>query len=388
MIEILEPYLNQQWLVYLLPVFTFILGYSIARRRIKRQKKKLRFSNDYFQGLNYLLNDQQDKALDIFIELVETDWETIDTSLALGAIFRRKGEIDKSIKLHQNLLARPSLPAEYKSTVLIALAKDYLQAGWLDRAESLFMEVVVDEEFTEEAQECLMSIYEAEQEWQQAIAISRRFQRRGNTNLPVVTAHYYCELSQQMIQQNDLNEAESLATQALNMDKNCARASILLADLAIKRGRYQKAIRFLRQVEIQNIWIMPLTVDNLILCYRNTSNLNKALVYLRSIDSRYPDISIIPQLTKLIEEVYGIEDALQYVSSAVMERPTLSTLQTLIKLEGDVTDTVVKLIPHVLESITEKHHAYQCSHCGYTANTHVWLCPSCHSWSTILPKLA
>lgn len=388
MIELLETYFTHQWLVYLLPVFTFILGYILARRRIKRQKTKLRFSNDYFQGLNYLLNDQQDKALDIFIELVETDWETIDTSLALGAIFRRKGEIDKSIKLHQNLLARPSLPAEYKATVLLALAKDYLQAGWLDRAESLFKEVVVDEEFTEEAQECLMSIYEREQEWHNAITIARRFQRRGNTRLPIVIAHYYCELAQQMMQQDDLNEAESLATQALNTDKNCARASILLADLAIKRGRYQKAIRFLRQVEIQNIWLLPLSVENLILCYRNTSNLNKALIFLKSIDSRYPDICIIPQLTHLIEEVYGLEDAMQYVSTAVMERPSLSTLQTLINLEGDVSDSVVKLIPHVLESITEKQQNYQCSHCGYSANSHVWLCPSCHSWSSILPKLA
>lgn len=287
MTDILHFNFTVDWLVVLLPVMGFLLGYAIARRRLRKQKKKLRFSNDYFQGLNYLLNDQQDKALDIFIELVETDWETIDTSLALGAIFRRQGEIDKAIKLHQNLLARPSLPAEYKSTVLISLAKDYLQAGWLDRAEGLFKQVVVDEEYSEEAQKCLMSIYESEQEWDQAINIAIRYQRRGDGRLNRVIAQYYCELSQQMIAQQDYREAESLATQALNVDKDCVRASIMLADLAINRGRLQKAIRFLRQVEQQDIQMFPLVVRRLLQCYRNLSSLPKGLAYLQSIDRKY-----------------------------------------------------------------------------------------------------
>jgi len=274
MIEFWDTNITTQWGTYLLPLLSFILGIYITRRRFKKQKKQLRFSNDYFQGLNYLLNDEQDKALNIFIKLVETDWETIDTSLALGAIFRRKGEIDKAIKLHQNLLARPSLPQEYKGMVLLSLAKDYLQAGWLDRAENLFNEIVENEAFTHEAQECLMSIYEKEQDWEKAINIARRFQSKGNITLAATTAHYYCELSQKAHSKNDLKEAEALATQALNADKNCVRASILLADFAITRGRFQKAIRFLRQVEIQNEKLLPLALDK---CYRNTSNLNKAL---------------------------------------------------------------------------------------------------------------
>jgi len=186
MINFLHENFTTDWLIYLLPIFGFILGTAIARRRLRRQKRKLRFSNDYFQGLNYLLNDEQDKALDIFIKLVESDWETIDTSLTLGSIFRRQGEIDKAIKLHQNLLARPSLPAEYKSTVLLALAKDYLQAGWLDRAEGLFKDVIEDSEFRYEAQQCLMTIYEQEQEWDQAIKVACRYQRRGTKSTNVI----------------------------------------------------------------------------------------------------------------------------------------------------------------------------------------------------------
>ena len=385
MIEYLDIKIPQ-WTIYLLPVLGFLLGIFLTRRRFRKQKKQLRFSNDYFQGLNYLLNDEQDKALDIFIQLVETDWETIDTSLTLGAIFRRKGEIDKAIKLHQNLLARPSLPHNYKGTVLLSLAKDYLQAGLLDRAESLFIEVVNDEEFTHEAQQCLMSIYEQEQEWGNAINIALRFQNRGDTKLTRSTAHYYCELSLQVSRQNDLKEAETLATQALTTDKNCVRASILLADLGISRGRYQKAIRFLRQVEIQNIQLFPLVIDKLLLCYRNTSNLTKALAYLRSLDKKYKEISLVSVITSLIEEVYSKEDAMQYLSEEVIRNPTLSTLNTLLQLQRPEIDRRENLLPSVVDAINAKHHSYQCENCGYSANTHVWLCPSCHNWSSMTPK--
>jgi len=386
MIEYLDISNTPQWTIYFLPVLGFLLGIYLARRRFKKQKKQLRFSNDYFQGLNYLLNDEQDKALDIFIKLVETDWETIDTSLALGAIFRRNGEIDKAIKLHQNLLARPSLPADYKSTVLIALAKDYLQAGWLDRAETLFNDVVDNIEYRSEAQQCLMSIYEQEQEWEEAINIARRFQSRGENILTATTAQYYCELSLQVLNQNDLKEAEVLATQALTTDKDCVRASLLLADIAITRGRYQKAIRFLRQVEIQNIQLFPLVIDKLVLSYRNTSNLNKCLSYLRALDQKYQEISLVPVITSLTNEIFGEEDALQYLSEAVLKKPSLNSLNTLLQLQHNESNKTDNLLPTVVEAITEKRNDYQCERCGYSANTHVWLCPSCHGWSSMIPK--
>ena len=342
----------------------------------------------YFGSLSaHSYGDEQDKALDIFIQLVETDWETIDTSLALGTIFRRNGEIDKAIKLHQNLLARPSLPAEYKPTVLIALAKDYLQAGWLDRAESLFKDVVDNAEYSSEAQTCLMSIYEQEQEWEDAINIARRFKSKVKNSLAATTAQYYCELSLKVLNQNDIKEAEALATQALTTDKDCVRASMLLAEIAITRGRYQKAIRFLHQVEIQNIQLFPLVIEMLVLSYRNTSNLNKALSYLRGLDQKYQEVSLVPVITSLTNEIFGEDDALQYLSEAVLRKPSLNSLSTLLQLQHAESDNEEDLLPTVVDAITAKHNDFQCERCGYSANTHVWLCPSCHGWSSMIPKI-
>jgi len=190
-----------------------------------------------------------------------------------------------------------------------------------------------------------------------------------------------------MLQQGDFKEAENLSTQALNTDKNCVRASIILADLAINRGRYQKAIRFLQQVESQDVLLLPLVVGKLLQCYRNSSNLSKALIYLKSIGHRYPEISLIPDITQLINELYGAEEALQYLSDAVIKSPSLVALKALLAVQLPNKDCSESILPAVVDAITEKQHDFQCGRCGYSANTHVWLCPSCHSWSSMLPKI-
>ncbi|MCW8955815.1 MAG: lipopolysaccharide assembly protein LapB, partial [Gammaproteobacteria bacterium] len=299
--------LNQLHLISFLGILAFLLGFLLARRRTKKTRRQLRFSNDYFQGLNYLLNDEQDKALEIFLKLVEVDWETIDTSLALGTIFRRKGELDKSIKLHQSLLARPSLPQQYKSRVLLELARDYQLSGWLDRAEGLFNEVLKDDIFSHEALKHLMNIYQQEHEWNAAINIARRYQRKGKENLRPVIAQYFCELSEQALASGDEKLAESLATQALSEDENCVRSSIILGSIAMDRGAHKRAIRFFQQVEFQNIEFMSLVIDKLAECYRNLSNLKSLITYLKSMERTYDNISFIPYLSDLIYEIYGQE---------------------------------------------------------------------------------
>ena len=380
----MESFIQWHWLVLIL--FAFILGWLLAKRRNKKTRRQLRFSSDYFQGLNYLLNDEQDKAIEIFLQLVESDWQTIDTHLTLGSIFRRKGEIDKAIKLHQSLLARPSLPSDYKVRVLLELGRDYQLAGWLDRAEGLFNEVLKDSDYTEEALTHLMDIYQQEHEWEEAITVAKRYQRAAKNNLKTVIAQFYCELSDQEYSKGDLKESEALAVQGLSMDENCVRASIILGKLAIQRGRYKKAIRFFKQVEFQDVVYLPLVVIHLIECYKNQSNLRSLISYLRALDEKYDCISLTPVIVDLINEVYDTPSAIEYLSTQMKLKPSLDGIQKMLEINLSSIDVKENYIKEVIDQLMRDQSGYQCSKCGYTAKTLYWLCPSCHTWSGMKPR--
>ncbi len=373
------------WALLLIPV-AFLIGWLLATRKNKKTRRRLRFSNDYFQGLNYLLNDEQDKALDVFLRLVEHDWETIDTSLALGAIFRRKGEIDKAVKLHQSLLARPSLPTDYKPRVLLELGRDYLLAGWLDRAEGLFKEILKDEALANDALRYLMNIYQQEHEWQSAINSARRSQRYNKDNLRPIIAQYYCELSDQAYQQGDLKEAEALATQGLSDDGNCVRAAIILGRIAMDRGRINKAIRFFQQIEHQDVIYFPLIVSSLATCYRNQSNLKALITYLRNVQRNHSSINLVDVIADLVNEVYDKQAAIDYLSSEMQSKPSLKGMKKLFQLQQPDENCPETHMPQMVDYLLKKQQGYQCSHCGYAANTLYWLCPSCHSWGGMKPK--
>jgi len=374
-----------QWALMLLPV-AFLAGWIISRRKNKKVRRQLRFSNDYFHGLNYLLNDEQDKALEVFIRLVEIDWDTVDTSLALGTIFRRKGELDKSIKLHQSLLARPSLPANYKFRVLLELGRDYQLSGWLDRAEGLFKDVLKDDVYAQDALKHLMDIYQQEQEWQQAINVAVRYNRESKENLSHVIAQFYCELSHGQLEQGDIKEAEALATQALSADQNCVRASIYLGTIAMNRGRYKKAIRFFQQVEYQNPIYLKLVFDKLIECYRAQSNLKSLINYLKNINDKYDAVNAVYKISDLIAEVYDKDKAQVYLSESMLRKPTLNGMKKILEYKSPRADCPESYLPEVVDQMINQQPDYQCSHCGYAANTLYWLCPSCHSWSGMKPN--
>ncbi len=364
----------------------FFAGWLFSKRRGKRVRRQLRFSNEYFQGLNYLLNDEQDKALDIFIKLVEMDWDTVDTSLALAAIFRRKGEIDKSIKLHQSLLARPSLPAEYKSRVLLELGRDYQLAGWLDRAEGLFNEVLKDSIYSQDALQHLIDVYQQEQEWQAAIDVAEQYQKQAGIDFSTRVAQFYCELSEQQHHNGNMKGAELLASKALSCDENCVRASIILARLAMQTKQYKKALRFLKQVEHQNAQYIPLIITDLLNCYRHDTSAKQLIRYLKELEKKHQDLNISAQTADYIAQEEGAVAALDYLSASMMKRPQLKGLKKILQLQIEQNNCKSEQLTQIVAEMLKSQSDYQCDHCGYSANTLFWLCPSCHSWSSMKPK--
>ncbi|MDQ1362547.1 MAG: Lipopolysaccharide assembly protein LapB [Pseudomonadota bacterium] len=385
-ISFLDNFLLWHWALLLVGLWLFALWLS-SRYKNRYKKRHLRFSNDYFQGLNYLLNDEQDKALEIFLQLVEVDWKTIDTGLALGNIFRRKGEIDKAIKLHHDLLSRPSLPVEYKSRILLELGRDYHLAGWLDRAEGLFNDISKDEIHACDALYYLMDIYQKEQEWRAAIDAGWQYQKLCKKDVRPVIAQFHCSLSEHQLKQNNLKEAEALATQALSIDAACVRASILLGEIAMLDRQYQKAIDVLQQVEQQNNVFLPLIIDRLAECYRQKSDLKELIGFLRNAENRSDKLDLASALAKLIHEAYGKTPALEYLSARMLVNPTLDGMNTLLDLKNPDDESTYNYMPQIVKNLLKKQPSYQCHKCGYAANTHYWLCPGCQTWSGMRPRI-
>jgi lipopolysaccharide biosynthesis regulator YciM len=259
------------WSLALIPVAIGFL-WLLFRTTQTHKRQQSTLSSEYFKGLNYLLNDEQGKALDIFVKLVESNWDTIDTHFALGKIYRRNGEMDKAIKIHQGLIARPSLPERYRSKILLELGYDYLGAGWFDRAEGLFKEVLIQDEKSTEARHNLILIYQQEKDWSKAIDIAADLFSENPAITGPMIAHYYCELAEISRTKGDISQLENHANKALRYDADCVRATILLADQIKATGDDRKAIKLYESIEKQDAESIILVIDSMLECYTNLSS--------------------------------------------------------------------------------------------------------------------
>lgn len=376
------------WGVLALPAIA-LLWYVSLRRNQRNSFDRSRFSTEYFKGLNYLLNDEQDKALEIFVKLVETDWNIIDTHFALGKIFRKNGEIDKAIKIHQGLMARPSLPEKYRDSVLLELGYDYLGAGWFDRAESLFKEVLVHDPGSDKALRHLIMIYEQEKDWYKAIDVAETLYGMDPERAGPMISQYFCELAAVSMAKGDRNQAAHNANKALRYDPASVRASILLADIAMSSGDYGKARDMLQQIERQDAEFMPVIIDKLITCHHHQNDAEALLAYLDQLEKRQSGLPLLKSHAKVIEIHKGRKAAIDYVIEKLKKRPSLYGIQQLVSysVPDSQDDSAVLMdgLRGAVEMMQVDQAAYQCKQCGFKANTLYWLCPSCHSWGSVKP---
>jgi len=380
--------LNLLWL--LLPVAA-ASGWWVARHTelVSQARKKSSLTSDYFKGLNYLVNEQPDKAIEVFIRVVEVDSETIETHLALGSLFRRRGEVDRAIRIHQNLIARPSLNREQRTQALLELGQDYMNAGLLDRAESLFLELVELDAHTVRALQLLADIYEQEKEWLKAIDISRRLENRTNHRYNHIIAHCYCELAVQAKQQDDISGTEQWLEKALASDWHCARASILQGEIRLAAEDYKGAIRAFKQVEEQDPAYLPEVLEPLLQCYRELGRVKEMMQYLSDINQRHGGISPLLLLSRLMEGQEDMASAATLLFEHLKKDASLRGLRQLIhtleaKAQG-VTHDELEQINAIINKALEEAPLYVCSKCGFNGIAMHWKCPSCKQWNSIKP---
>ena len=376
------------WLLLLLPVAA-VSGWFMAKRDTRKQEQTSTssLSSSYFRGLNYLLNEQPDKAIEVFIKMLEVDNDTVETHLALGNLFRRRGEVDRAIRVHQNLIARPTLNKSQRAEALYELGIDYMRAGLLDRAENLFMQLVEMKERLIDALWQLTDIYQQEKDWKKATDTLKKYEQVSGIKCNVLIAHFYCEQTDIALKNKDFTQASKLIKQALSHDKTSVRASILQGLVEQASGNYRSAIKSFKRVEQQDIDHLPEVLDAMRDCYYQINKESDFLAYLQRILQSYDGISVILLIAELLRSKDGDQAAINFVSEQLHKRPSVKGLDRMVELSmvganGQSLDSL-SLIKNLTRQLIAGKNAYLCNVCGFTGKAMHWKCPSCKQWGTI-----
>ena len=337
----------------------------------------------YLKGLNLLLNDQQDEAIDLFVRVLEVNHETVEIHLALGKLFRQRGEVERAIRLHQNLIARPNLSQEQKEQALYELGRDYLCAGLLDRAERLFSELASSRRLGTEARRQLLGVYEEEKEWEQAIEVARRLEKGRYVK---AIAHYHCELAEKARACGEMARAQRHLRRALGSDARCVRATLLFAELELERARPRKAVPHLMRVRDQDPDYLPLVVEPLMSCYRQLGEPRKLADQLETLFAATHGYRALAAWLTLLRERVGDQSALEQLRERLRERPSVRALLHYLDLEpAEGCAGVKEELTHVLGRLAEPLERYLCEGCGLEAGHLYWRCPSCKGWGLMKP---
>jgi len=375
-----------EWLFFLLPIAA-LSGWIAARSHYKKHPilTSQPVSADYFKGLNYLLNEQPDKAIDVFIHLLEVNSETIETHLTLANLFRKKGESERAIRIHQNLIARPTLTTAQRDQILIELGLDYMHAGVLDRAEQLFLELLDKASPSPQAIEQLLRIYQQEKEWLKAIEMAKKLYAQRRTEMGPLIAQFYCELA---VQNSNVSDSEimSLIKSAQYYDHNCVRTALLEANIHIANSKHRKALKSLDRIEQHDPLYLPEALPLMLTCYKS---INKPTVFetqLKSILTRHPNMTAARlMLTSIIQQQHGTQAAQDYLYEQLQRFPSVEGLDKLINLGDQANPSLVPLIKGISEKLKRRGHRYSCKQCGFSGKSMHWQCPGCKQWSTVKP---
>lgn len=377
-------------LIWLLPVCAIIswwLGRQSVRQNTNRSLRDVH--PEYFQGLNYVLNEQPDKAIEVFIKMIEVDSETVETHLALGNLFRRRGEVDRAIRIHQNLIARPTLSREQRAIALLELGIDYMKSGLLDRAENLFNELIESGLHSMQAYRQLMDIYVQEKEWDNAIAIARRLEFSSGEKLNTMIAQFYCEKAEILLQDGQEKDARENLQKAINVASDCIRSSLIEARLNQDQGNFKQAVKFYRKVEKQDPEYVSEIIQPLHKCYQKLGRLDEYQEYLHELVERHGDINAVIALAAMIAKQDGEAAAEKFMITQMEKKPTVRGVDQLLKYallqSGGVVRDSLNSINRFTTSLLKNRNTYKCHFCGFSAKTLHWQCPGCKKWNTSKP---
>ena len=381
------------WWLLALPLF-FSLGWISARVDLKQLlAEATALPAAYFKGLNYLITNQQDKAIEAFSEAVQANTDSLELHFALGSLYRKRGEVDRAIHLHLHLLEKKNLEPQQKLAVTAELAQDYLKAGLLDRAEELF-ETLNDDRYRQPALRALLEIYVQEREWERAIKAATELERMSGVPFRIEVSHYYCELAviEKLAQHNA--QAKQYLNQAMDANKNCARANVLLGDIEAESGAHQAAISYWKHIEFQQPEYLGLIAPKLLASYRALNQTTEGLTLLQNYLQTYKLPTLINVLYEATLAENGAESAAKLARAELIKMPSLNVLDHLLQArtivesnnEGTLESTALhdlQLMQQTVRHAIGNKTAYHCVQCGFKAKYHHWQCPACNAWESL-----
>jgi lipopolysaccharide biosynthesis regulator YciM len=376
------------WWLLALPAF-FSLGWVAARIDLRHLLKESRaLPGSYFKGLNFLLNEQPDKAIEAFLEAAKVDPETIELHFALGSLFRRRGETDRAIRVHQNLVDREGLLADQRLHALAELGHDYLKAGLLDRAEDIFLKLRGTAR-DEEALRALLEIYQQEKEWLKAIQIAEAMPDHSDHLWQKAVAEFHCELASTAVLHGRYEEARRHLDGALAANRKCVRATMLLGDLALSEGRGDDAIETWTRIEQQNPVYLSLVAEKIMAAYRQAGRTERGSQLLRGYLDRHSSLDLLDIAFQAELEHAGAESAYKLVRDELRRNPTLLGLDKLLEavlVAPPERRADLELVKNLIHNHTRRVARYRCDNCGFKARQFHWRCPACGGWETYPPK--
>lgn len=377
--------LNLLWL--LLPVAAAAGWFAAKRNEQVGSNDPDRFwdyASNYHRGLNYLLNEQPDKAVDLFVNTTDIDQDTADTHLALGNMFRRRGEVDRAIRIHQSLIDKHELDDKTRATALFELARDYDKSGLLDRSENLFRQLIEQNHQVSPAYEGLLSIYERERDWQHAIEIAREYERISGQPTGRLIAHYYCELAEES---TDDSEKPGYLDSALMFCADCARANMLWGELALAQKDYARAIDRFERIERQQAELIPEIIAPMFEALRNAGDEQALRAYIERIRGRLNAYSVIKLTADVIADLDSPAAADDFFKEQIVRRPSLKGLRdwAVAQIDKSPSREREKIVAmcDMLDDVVKNKPSHQCIDCGFRGQTLYWRCPSCGHWDTV-----
>lgn len=377
------------WWLLALPLF-FVIGWLAARVDIRQVVHESRaLPRSYLSGLNFLLNEQPDKAIDSFLEAVRIDPQTVELHFALGSLFRRRGETDRAIRIHQLLVVREDLTEEQRLQSLGELGQDFLKAGLLDRAETVFLKLR-GTRADDVASRYLLEIYQQEKDWAKAIEIARSLPDHESVHWQRDIAEFHCELAAQALADSRFSETEEHVKTALSINRKCVRASLILGDLRAAQGQDESALETWKSIEKQNPIYLSFAAERVMDAYGRLGRIEQGHLLLRSWLEHHSSLDLLDELFHLEIEKGGTHAAYELVREELRRNPTLLGLDKLLEAallaapsehRGDI-----ELIKQLIHGHTRRVARYRCDACGFKARQFYWRCPACGGWETYPPR--